>query len=181
MLKFVTFLSISMVLKEEVIEETLCHILRKQPDGNIYLCIKLPNSDKVAQYVWENYVFTNREENEKIIRDKVSEAQQFYQNTFEIVGDIFPNLRYHTVARLLKQNSCASQSFTDNRKILKYSYNISLEEDMEKHIWLVCLGEQKLCIKNKNAAIEIYRTIEKDLDNFIITRWGCLSNVINSQ
>lgn len=162
----------------------VAHIIRAYNDnyvindgGQTKLAIRLPSNNKAlfALFLWSEYNGENNEAIRNIIQSKAEETIRFFQETTAVINDYLPRLIYNDVLLILRQNNGNVGRYQNNQDtdVLFNEGAISLEHDYRKDRW--CVNVRKVVtfsLDNENSARRVYSLISRDIQNYLLFRWG---------
>jgi hypothetical protein len=176
-MKFLGYLS--KVLTEIISEEDIllrvqgCNVFKE--DDGIKLAIELPNSHQAicALFAWNEFHKLSDTEKYLTMQQQKTDFINIYQETWGLLSVIEPNTILKEAKIIIQFYSSDREYLDDNSTtIIEKNGNVRLETDANNSVWFVLVGTNCYSVSNKNAAIQLFRLISKDIENFIRVRWS---------
>ena len=141
-------------------------------DSGMYSVAFLLKDNIVAVFDWQEFDSINETDRKKIVLEKHAEVRLVYEETIQIVFDIFPRTIKNEVYLLVKQYN-EKEIPTDLIEISNSRDRIvKMYTNQSKDKWVIkLLDDVFCCVVNYNAAQQIFRYLIADCNNLIKQRW----------
>jgi hypothetical protein len=145
-------------------------------------------------FLWNEFYQLSDSEKQLTIQQQKADFINIYKETWGLLSVIEPNTILEEAREISQFNSSDREYLDDDSTIVIASNgNVRLETDANNSVWFVLVGTYCISYSNENedadpaaivrktycysisneeAAIQLFRMISKDIENFIRVRWS---------